>query len=190
MHIFNSRLGLSVLFISGIMSLTSCATLSPAECQTADWYRIGEQDGSEGYPSRLAQHFKACQKINIEPNQGLYVKGYNEGVRYYCQPQVILNAALVGKGNANVCPAQSRATLDDIRRVGHAVYEAERTQENLERRRIELVRLLEDKKMSLQDRLKRSEELNEVYKALRDHEVELGGVHQQLIDLKHQYRLK
>lgn len=113
-----------LLFLTNTLWLSACATLSPEECQTARWNQIGEQDGALGKPSQIAQHFKACSKVNIIPNQSLYESGYQQGLKSYCQPVTIYDAALMGKGSYSVCPSHQHAQLRPFYNTAHQFYEA------------------------------------------------------------------
>lgn len=116
--------------ILGSVYLGGCATLSPEECQTARWDQIGEQDGALGKESQLAQHYKACSKINIVPNQSLYELGYKQGLKSYCQPAAIYDRALVGKGSYTVCPTEQHAKLRPFYNTAHQFYEAGKSRES------------------------------------------------------------
>jgi hypothetical protein len=56
-----------------------CAAMSVEQCKTANWFNVGEKDGSAGRES-IDQYYSSCQKANITPNQNLYEKGYQKGL--------------------------------------------------------------------------------------------------------------
>lgn len=64
--------------------LSACASLSKEECQVADWYKYGKDDGTNGLYNKTISHTKACKKYNITVNSDLYLKGYNSGLKLYC----------------------------------------------------------------------------------------------------------
>jgi hypothetical protein len=68
--------------------------MSVEQCKTANWFNVGEKDGSAGRESRLDQYYSSCQKANITPNQNLYEKGYQKGLNFYCRPETIFDEAL------------------------------------------------------------------------------------------------
>jgi hypothetical protein len=112
-----------------LLGLGGCATMSPEECKVADWRSIGEKDGSQGKSEQLAAHLKSCQGVGVVPDNKLYRSGYQQGLKYYCQPQRILNLALTGNGSVSVCPLEQQQFLTYYYRLGHDVYVA-RTQVN------------------------------------------------------------
>ena len=86
------------------VAISGCATLSEQECKTADWGRLGYQDGASGHSeSRLAAHAEACQKIGIRPNSQLWRAGWDQGVLTYCTPNVGWREGLAGRSYEGVC---------------------------------------------------------------------------------------
>lgn len=81
--------------------------MSVEQCKTANWFNVGEKDGSAGRESRLDQYYSSCQKANITPNQNLYEKGYQKGLNFYCRPETIFDEALAGRGDYRVCPIEN-----------------------------------------------------------------------------------
>ena len=51
--------------------LSGCAAMSVEQCKTANWFKVGEKDGSAGRDMRLDRYYSSCQKANIVPNQSL-----------------------------------------------------------------------------------------------------------------------
>jgi hypothetical protein len=41
-----SKIGGRAILAAAFVALSSCATMTKDECQTADWYKRGEQDGA------------------------------------------------------------------------------------------------------------------------------------------------
>ena len=113
-------LSLSILTVL----LSGCAAMSVEQCKTANWLNVGEKDGAAGRESRLDQYYSSCQKANIIPNQGLYEKGYQKGLSYYCRPETIFNEALEGRGDFRVCPLQKRESLRSYYQVANNYYQA------------------------------------------------------------------
>ena len=124
----------------GCMLVSACATLSPEQCQQADWQHIGNSDGSNGYAAtRLAQHQKSCQKAGIVPDVDAYQLGYQLGLQQYCQPQTIFNKAMQGLGSVSVCPSDLQAELRPFKQVPAAyltaVDDLERAEDRYDRLR-------------------------------------------------------
>ncbi|UOO90995.1 DUF2799 domain-containing protein [Vitreoscilla massiliensis] len=124
--------------LSVCMLLSACATLSPEQCQQADWQHIGTVDGGNGYAAtRLAQHQKSCQKAGIVPDVDAYQHGYQLGLEQYCQPQTIFSKAMQGLGSVSVCPNDLQAELRPFKQVPAAyltaVDELERAEDRYDR---------------------------------------------------------
>ncbi|MCH7336763.1 DUF2799 domain-containing protein [Acinetobacter sp. NIPH 2699] len=114
-----------ILFLSMLTVLLSgCAAMSVEQCKTANWFNVGEKDGSAGHESRLDKYYSSCQKANVVPNQSLYEKGYQKGLGYYCRPETIFNEALDGRGDFRVCPLDKRASLHRYYQVANDYYQA------------------------------------------------------------------
>lgn len=104
--------------------LSGCAAMSVEQCKTANWFNVGEKDGSAGYESRLDKYYSSCQKANVVPNQTAYEKGYQHGLEYYCRPETIFNEALTGRGDFRVCPIEKRESLRNYYQVANDYYQA------------------------------------------------------------------
>jgi hypothetical protein len=53
--------------------LAACASLDKDECQHADWYAIGLEDGARGRAlERLGDHRRACAKYSVTPEAELH----------------------------------------------------------------------------------------------------------------------
>ncbi len=151
-----------------LLGLGGCATMSPEECKVADWRAIGEKDGSQGRTEQLAGHLKSCQGVGIVPDNKLYRSGYQQGLKFYCQPQRILNLALQGNGDVSVCPTSQQQFLTYYYRLGQDVYQAQNRVNELNSEQSRLERELIDKKdlTDLQRKEKR-ERLRNLDKELR-----------------------
>jgi len=113
---------LSCLILSG------CQVMSVGECQTADWFKIGQQDGNAGQADMIGKRIDSCreQKVDIDPNNSVnaYRTGYAQGVRNYCQPNRILDDALAGRDHVDVCPLPLQNGLRPFAQAGMRVYSA------------------------------------------------------------------
>ncbi len=145
------------------MVLSGCASMTPEECKVADWRAIGEKDGSQGKPEQLAEHLKSCQAVGIVPNNALYRSGYQQGLKFYCQPQRILNLALSGTGHVDACPVAQQQSLTYYYRLGHDVYQAryDLQQQSSEQDRIQQ-ELLDSKKLNDLQRAERRKRLRQL----------------------------
>ena len=89
-----------------LAALCGCATLSPEECQHADWRAIGYEDGVQGRDlGMLGKHRQACAKVGVTPDLGAYQAGRSEGVRVFCQPANAYQQGRQGYAYTGVCPA-------------------------------------------------------------------------------------
>lgn len=113
---------LSLVGGAGLL-LGSCETMTPEECQVADWRAVGYEDGANG-TDRYQGHQKACAKAGVTPNFELYMAGRAQGLRNYCQPQAGFRRALQGASYAGQCPSdladEYQLAYDD----GHRAYQA------------------------------------------------------------------
>lgn len=101
--------------------------MSVGECQTADWFKIGQQDGNAGQADMIGKRVDSCreQKIDIAQNSvGAYRSGYAQGVRNYCQPDRILDDGLAGRDRVDVCPLEVQNGLRPFAQAGMRVYSA------------------------------------------------------------------
>jgi hypothetical protein len=106
-----------------LLLLASCASLSPEQCQNADWRQIGYADGANGLPgSRVQDHASACAKIGAKPDMEAYLSGRMEGLVGYCQPE---NGFDVGRrgapDNAGDCPPHVRGAFLQNYRQGREI---------------------------------------------------------------------
>lgn len=143
---------LKTISLFAVIFLNACATLSPQECQTANWRQLGEQDGQAGRTNLLAQHYKACSKVNIVPNQSLYESGYRQGQKYYCQPQAIYERALEGSGGYRICPVEQHANLRPFYDIPNNYYQAKKKRDSVLKDLDKYQDYLLDKKLTAEKR--------------------------------------
>lgn len=118
---------------------SGCATLDNAECQSADWYLIGFEDGSRGYDaSRIRSHRQACAEAQVTPDINRYLLGLERGYQDYCVANKGYQLGATGGSYNNVCPAKQAAEFAqafqhgrDYHRISSAITELEqRLQDN------------------------------------------------------------
>ena len=126
-----------ILVFSG---LASCQSMTKKECAVADWQMVGQKDGAMGYvpDDRLARHVKACARIGVVPDETLWRKGYEVGLKAYCTPLSGLRNGQMGRDYHNVCPAQTVGDFARGYRLGQAEYRKEREISRTESRISEL----------------------------------------------------
>lgn len=119
-----------------IVFLASCQSLSKDECRAADWRVIGENDGAQGKDpqKRFGKHVKACERVNVVPDQNLWHQGYQIGLVRYCTPLSGLGAGQAGKTYHNVCPPDRSQGFITGYQLGYSEYTAKSDISSLERR--------------------------------------------------------
>ena len=126
LNICNYYKALLCMALSSLM-LSGCQVMSVGECQTADWFKIGQQDGNAGQADNIGKRVDSCreQNVAIAPSSvNAYRSGYGQGVRNYCQPNRILDDALTGRDQVNVCPLEVQNGLRPFAEAGMRVYSA------------------------------------------------------------------
>jgi hypothetical protein len=142
--------------------ITGCASLTPEQCQVADWKSLGEKDGFQGRDEQLANHLKSCAPIGVTPNASLYRQGYQAGLAVYCQPQNILNQALQGSGRIEVCPIKQQQLLQPYYRAGADLYSSKSNLNQLNREQEQFEKELAEHKTSDQRRKELRQKLREL----------------------------
>lgn len=129
--------------------LTGCQVMSVGECQTADWFKIGQQDGNVGQADMIGKRIDSCREQNVivDPNNSVnaYRRGYGQGVRNYCQPNRILDDAISGKDRVNVCPLEIQNDLRPFAQAGLRVYSANQRIEQINSQQNQLSTELQQK---------------------------------------------
>jgi len=121
---FGKRVSTIVTFV---VLVSGCASgLSRDECNTADWRSIGYEDGVQGRKeARIGTHRKACARHGVVLNFEAYRRGWDEGVRRYCQPGNGYHQGRRGKSYSGVCPAQLETEFLQAYRQGRELYDLE-----------------------------------------------------------------
>ncbi|MBT8131985.1 MAG: DUF2799 domain-containing protein [Gammaproteobacteria bacterium] len=104
----NSRriLLLSTLVIAGLTS--GCATtMNQAQCDSADWYGIGLEDGASGKAmTQLSRHRQQCGEFGIAPDVQAYQQGRLEGLDYFCTLSNGLSVGKTGRNYSGACSVE------------------------------------------------------------------------------------
>ncbi|MCD9027434.1 DUF2799 domain-containing protein [Luteimonas sp. BDR2-5] len=158
--------------------LGGCVSLTPQQCATADWYRLGHDDSARGAQPRIGRHVDACARAGIAADQPRYAQGYRDGLDLYCRPQVVMSLALRGEGSPDVCPIDQRAGLLPYHRAGRQVLDATRAVDDLALERGRLSRELG------RDDVK-PERRQAVIRRLRELERDLDRAHHERLAAEH-----
>jgi hypothetical protein len=129
----------AALILSCAAALAGCNTLSEKECRSADWTRIGQQDGANGYtPARLDDHAKACGEVGVVPDGRAYARGREQGLVSYCQPMVGRTKGAEGAGYHGVCTGAAEVAFMRGYSVGKQIHDLKKLQDANRRQRREL----------------------------------------------------
>jgi hypothetical protein len=111
------------LFIITMAGLQGCGSLPRDECQTADWYTIGYQDGRQGRPEtdRLA----ICAKRDMPAQIASYNQGRGDGLKQFCSPRNGFRLGLEGAQYNSACPAGAEQQFLPAYEQGKEIFDAE-----------------------------------------------------------------
>ncbi|MCY3810330.1 MAG: DUF2799 domain-containing protein [Gammaproteobacteria bacterium] len=121
--------GLSVLAgASGLalaMALHGCATLSEADCVSADWAVMGEADGQLGRPiSDLNRYRRDCAEHGVVPDGEAYLAGRQRGLAVFCTEANGYREGRSGASGDPVCPPDLEPGFRHGYGLGRAVHDA------------------------------------------------------------------
>lgn len=103
--------------------LAGCATMSPEECQRANWADLGLQDGLAGQSmSMLDARMQDCTKAGVGVDTGHYVTGRAQGLQIFCRLENAIPLGLNGGNYEGVCPPMIDAEFRRRFAMGRAVY--------------------------------------------------------------------
>ena len=115
-----------IFLIVGLALLaSSCETMSPQACQSADWRALGEVDGAAGAAlSKYEARQNDCAKAGIAADFASYSVGRDYGLQTFCQPASGFRAGLNGYAYAGVCSGAMEADFMSGYRDGARAYAA------------------------------------------------------------------
>ena len=143
--------------------LTGCASMSPSECATADWYQRGLQDGEQGAADRSASYYEACSEAGVRVDVNTYRRGRAQGLQAYCRLGNAVTEGLAGKTYGDVCPQPAGQSFKAIHAVAFRAQDTSKTVARLRREQDQLqAELMSDKtandrKVTIRDLLSRSD---------------------------------
>ncbi len=131
------------------LALAGCSSLSKQECQQADWYLIGLEDGARGYDiQRIGQHREACAKVSVVPDLERYRAGLHEGHERYCTRDRGYTVGKSGQNNPHVCRGEAADTFNQAYGLGREHHRLQQAVSDLDRQladhQEELAELAED----------------------------------------------
>lgn len=106
-----------------LAALQGCATLSEADCLSADWAVMGESDGQRGRPlSELNRYRRQCAEYGVVPDTQAYLQARERGLVVYCTHSNGYREGRSGARGEPVCPAALEPDFHSGFQLGRAVY--------------------------------------------------------------------
>ena len=106
-----------------LAAMQGCATLSEADCVSADWAVMGESDGQQGRPiSELNRYRSQCSAFGVEPDSEAYLQGRELGLTVFCTHNNGYREGRSGAQGEPVCPAALEPPFRSGFDLGRAVF--------------------------------------------------------------------
>ena len=108
-----------------VLALAGCATLSRSECQTGDWYSIGERDGANGYTEdRFLNDAKACAARGMPADRDRWMEGRDRGLARYCTARHAIEVGSASDSYQGVCAGPAEGDFLLGYRLGRSLADA------------------------------------------------------------------
>lgn len=176
------------LLASSALLLQGCATLSENECETADWWLIGQEDGSEGLPlTHLAEHQESCAEHGMAPDRDAYAKGHRSGLAVYCTRFTGYKVGRSGQPYHGICEGSLAEAFEPGLRRGRMVHTLETEAWDIMQKRENLgeeIGRLEHERKTLREKLAADESIPQDRESMAEKIAELG---RELTVLKQEY---
>ncbi len=109
--------------LSGALMLGGCATMSPDECRTADWYLVGEMDARSGRtPAYFASRDRACREAGFPADQQSWREGWEFGLTAFCSAPQGFRFGRDGGRYEPICPSALEASFLSGYDIGREIY--------------------------------------------------------------------
>lgn len=119
---YSYRVLISVCFLC--LGLASCSTMSPKECQVANWHDVGQADGLAGKNLTFFNERRSdCAEAHVQPDQKAYLSGREQGLRSYCQLGNAPQVGLRGEPYEGVCPPAIDQEFRRRHRIGFDIHQ-------------------------------------------------------------------
>ena len=178
----------AILLLGVAAFFPGCATLSENECETADWWLIGQEDGSEGQPlAHLEEHRESCAEHGVTPDRDAYAKGHRSGLAVYCTRFTGYKVGRSGQPYHGICDGSLAEAFEPGLRRGRMVHALEAEAWNIKQKRKNLgekIGRLEHERKTLQEKLAADESIPQDREDMAEKVVELG---RELEMLKQEY---
>lgn len=171
--------------------LASCATMSPEECQLANWRDMGQRDGQRGEPlSLLGRRAEDCAKVNVDIDQQAYQQGRELGLRSYCRLDNAVPLGLSGATYAGVCAPDIESRFVPRYQGARVVYLLRTEVQSLGERTQRLERRLYEQRREEDQRMRSAGSDAERSKIHRDMDDERNAIRSELRELDYRLRRK
>lgn len=171
-------LATALLLVASTGLLQGCATLSGNECETADWWLIGQEDGAEGLPLvHLAEHRESCAEHGVTPDQDAYAKGHRSGLAVYCTRFTGYKVGRSGQPYHGICEGPLAEAFEPGLRRGRMVRTLETEAWDIKRKRETLrdtIGRTEHERKTLQEKLAADESIPQDRESMAEKIEELG----------------
>lgn len=179
----------TALWIAALtLFLQGCTTLSENECEAADWWLIGQEDGSEGLPlARLEEHRESCVEHGVTPDRDAYAKGHRSGLAVYCTRFTGYKVGRSGQPYHGICEGPLAEAFEPGLRRGRMVRTLETEAWDIKRKRDSLgdkIGRTEHERKTLQEKLAADESIPQDRESMAEKIEELG---RELEALKQEY---
>ncbi len=101
--------------------LSGCASMSPEECQTANWQTVGYNDGKAGLEqSKVSDYIEDCGDAGVSVDHKAWQHGQKLGNKVYCAPENGYRVGVAGNTYRGVCANEQFVKQY---RLGYEIYE-------------------------------------------------------------------
>ena len=173
-----------IVLLLWVFSLSSCAVMSPQECQTANWRDVGLVDGLAGKPlAMLNTRSGDCAEANVRIDTPAYLKGREHGLQTYCRIDNATRVGIRGESYHGVCPPMVDEEFRYRHRLGYDVYQLREEVARLGNRSESLERRLRSKEKDHEKHLDAASKDDERKRLRHEHDDERRRVRKELKEL-------
>jgi hypothetical protein len=164
--------------------LSGCETMTPSECQTANWSDVGLRDGLHGETlSILDDRVRDCAKAGTSVDAARYLAGREQGLQDYCRLEKAAPLGVSGQGYAGVCPPQWDAEFRRRHQVGYDVYQLRNKVRDLDGRSDRLQHRLRDADRDEDKELKAADKDDDRKRIRKDYDERRRRLREELKDI-------
>lgn len=113
----------ALILLTFTLILGGCATMSPDECRTADWYLVGEMDARSGRtPAHFANRDRDCREAGFPADQQSWREGWEFGLTAFCTAPQGFRFGHDGGRYEPICPSALEADFLLGYDIGREIY--------------------------------------------------------------------